>query len=494
MTIANPRPYYHVEVIFEPAAGAPITYTVHRDPALPDPVPGYGLADPLRVGWQLPNTGQLYVQPDPMWGTITLLVANLTDVARIEENVPVSVEVSTWPAGTVSPVDGGVLPSPVFGRGVVTNVDAEPHKLGSLVTITWVDPLVEQNERDVGTMDWPAETADVRAERIGDQLGFDMPTAGITSLLVDLAARTATPTPGLEYLVSVLNQCAEQTDPLLPDVVSRPYVGSDWIGGTLDLANPPVQLVHWSSRQTVAVGELPGKLALVGAVYGVVIDTTLAAPAAVGKNTGRIIDACHVERGGVSYRLAKSERPDTYAINGPYADGSTQVVVAEADAKPIRASIDTELTDPADATALGRLNLNGRASDGWAADKFIWHADLDPTTLVYPYLMFQNDWFYSPRQSYAPVVIAGLPAAQNPSGETWFAGQLTSAVFTLARGRYSVELTTRRNLPVPLPVAAPPNGGYLSPSKMTGTLAAIKPTQLDPRLTAFDARLLRSDY
>lgn len=448
MATPNPEPYYRVEV----TAGT-YTWTIERDPAVPA-TPDYGLADPLRVKVALPNGDLLYKNPEPVTGSFAVIVADMADVAALQIGDGVHVRVWLFDTGTVDPVTSAPytdLPE-VNVRGRVANLDAVPHPLGMLLTVRFVDYSTDLAEMTIGAADWPSETIEDRLNRIDTELSRQLLTVAF-SQEGPLAARDASPVNARDYLTALTDSVANVTR--LSNVLdfvtgqgSRMVFGSIYADAETPTPGVPDMqglVDYWAvtslvNRLPYQVGELPAVLDEVApGVYGVVVEDH--AP----DHLARVVSAAHVEF-SAAYALGKSDRIDTWQVT--LEDGSL-VTVSEASPVPVQGRIETASTTIHDATDVALFNLNGSDTDGWKADRFLWHADLDPHRLRYPNFLFWDDIEVLKNVQLYPTVIDGIQAHQNPTGETWYAGQLVSAEFILNAGRYVVDMEHRRNLAPP---------------------------------------------
>lgn len=443
MSIDRPRPYYRVAVV-----AGDYSWIIERDPDDPPPTPDYGLADPLRVKVGLPTTDLLYATPAPCEGSFSLILDSMADIAGLSVGDGVNVRVWLFPVGTIDPSTGDPYPDwpEVNMRGRVANIDAQPHPLGMFVSVRFVDYSVDLAELSTGRSDWPAETVEVRLDRIGTELGV----SNLGSELIqfgNVAARLAAPTDARSLLTSFLDGLAYTR----PESVGTVMAGDGYkliVGSVYDNvdAETPSADRWWtlgvSNRLDFAAGELPAVLGEVTpGVYGVVVDDT------PDEKLARILSADHVSF-AARYGLAKSDRVNSWRVTLP--DGTSELVTEGGPAR-VESAIQTSATDHRDARSVGRFNLNGSDSDGWKADRFTWYADMDPHRLRYPHLLFWDDVTFLRWFQFDPIVVDGIPAYQNPTGETWYAGQLAAAEFVLADGHYSVDMETRRNLPLPQP-------------------------------------------
>lgn len=482
-----PAPYYRVEADI----GA-YSYTVEDTDT-----PGYGLADPLTVSWDCPRGGLVYPQPAAMVATVRVVVASVDDLADLAIGDPVALRVWGWPPGTDNPYfPGEDYPPLVVFRGRVGRALASPHKLGMVYTLTCVDYTVDLAEYDAGEVDYPQEYARDRIARMFAEAGVENTFTATGYTLVYLAARTAQVGDLLALTTGILDTVA---DPAGFGDSGRAFLVPRYLdtvtSDTPDDPAGPYDLSTLSTRQGVRdFGDtvntiLPARLQLVGGLWALVIVTE-------AKHRSRVFSAGYTDF-SATYGLAKNESPDVVTVTGTFSDGTkSRRVESVATPVPVRLNVKSELVDPVDAENLAALNLGGSDTDTdrWVADEFTYYADHDPHQLVNGIPLF-NDALVATVQGY-PALVDGIPAAQNPTGPTWYAGQLTGATFTLAKGRYTAKVRMRRNLRRALQTTLHASTGYLDYTHLAAAPYSDFPyTDLDPAFSYFDYRLLRSpDY
>lgn len=210
-------------------------------------------------------------------------------------------------------------------------------------------------------------------------------------------------------------------------------------------------------------------------------------PVPVSPLTVRVLDAGHVDFNAV-YNLSKQDRANQVVVTGPFTVPPESRTVYAADSEvPISLVIETDYTDDALAEYVGLLNINSDDSDRWTADEFTFYADLEPVRVTHPAELF-NDQNH-PLAQLAPCVISGIPASQNPTGGTWYAGQIVAATFVLERQRYRVRLKLRRTLPRAQIETDETLRAYLAYEDLEYVPVNIE--DLDPAMSIFDCRLLR---
>jgi hypothetical protein len=455
VTLTPPDPaWYQVDV----SAGTYSWTTAKGDP------PTWGLADPLTVGWAVPENGLAFTQPDPMQAAFTLALQSMADVADLDVGDPVAIFVTL--DSTEYPGDS--LNHIVSFRGRVAGVRMRPRKGGGvLVTVVCVDYSVDLAESPVGTADWPAEKVQPRTDRIAAEAGVAVPPTWppLIGANIDLAARTGAQTDARSAFVRMLDTAGGAAGGGYKLYLTSHYP----VDSITDPAPDPLEpFEYWTDVYTerdagsAAAGfyTLPGSLQLLDSgLWGIVIDEL---PADAGQQGH--INADYVDL-SAEWALTKNDRPDTIVVTGPYTlptAGVTKVTAQAPDPVPVTTVIDTDLIDYQNAQILADLNLTSHDSDRWAAEEFTFRADLDPTRLTRPGIWFNDATVV---QLSAPLAVSPIPEDQNPSGIDWFAGTLVAAGFTLAGGRFSATLRLSRRLPRPK-VQVGTDLGYLAPSQL----------------------------
>lgn len=215
----------------------------------------------------------------------------------------------------------------------------------------------------------------------------------------------------------------------------------------------------------------------------------------------RLVDELVIPAGmcelGTQWRKGKDLRVDRVVAT---AKGGATEAVQTANAVPVEYTIETELKD-SPILAAYRL-LPETAEDGWA---------LDTVTILDLPADVQVPWFHS---RYArdtqrfPVVIDGLVETVNPNRQRWFAGMFRNGSIEFGEdGRWSItaELSSDIARPMvysdafpwftqadPSELYAPGNEPFMSARKLVGSpLAAMRCSDFEPAVTAYDIRLVR---
>lgn len=509
MSIPVTDPYYRVEV----DAGSHSWVSVKGDAA------GYGLADPLRVAWSLPASNPLFhAQPDPMNAAFSVVVAAAVDVADLGRGAEVLIKVYGWPPGTDNPhaeaddLDPVDYPPIVIFRGRVADVSGAPHKLGMVYTYSCVDYTVDLAEETIGAIAWPEEDNSVRLGRMFDEAGVLRPAdIGVPGVYFwdafNVITRAASPADARTLIWQLVDQVTDGPDGAFGryQYMATSYAAGYLAGDVPDPLEPYAVPAIWArlytgdgvgaapfDRPLLEAPRLPAVLAITTpGKYGVDIVEHADRRAA-------IIDADHVDF-NAAWSQSKRTDPDKITITGQFLDPLTgltsgAITVQNPDSIPIGATLPCDIKAASAARAFAQANLVSSDSDQWVANTFTWYADQDPWPMIADGLWFIEGMHVIASRS--PVVINGIDPDKNPTGLDWYAGRLRSAVFTLARGRYSVTFQLLRQLLRPQVFDAS------LPGEGVGTLAwddldaapftAVKWTQLDAAYSWFDARLLRS--
>lgn len=153
---------------------------------------GYGLADPLVLQQSVPTVDLApLVQQDPQEATVTVIAANSGSYSfALGQQVRVAVYASHAGGNNYA----------FWGR--IAQLQAQPHDLGILYTLQCVDYMADLAELTAGRVDYPAENALVRVNRM-------LAENGIGAVLVEGVTPTALPN------VSARVALTEGTVPLL---------------------------------------------------------------------------------------------------------------------------------------------------------------------------------------------------------------------------------------------------------------------------------------
>lgn len=453
VTLAPPDPaWYAVEV-----NAGPYTWAIEKNDAAV-----WGLADPLTVGWSVPENGLVYAQPDPMRATFTLALESMSDLADLDAGDPVSIFVTLDPLVYFADIHL------VSFRGRVANLTMRPRKAGGvLVTVTCVDYTVDLAESPIGTGAWPAETVQPRTDRMAAEAGVATPPGWPVTIgdWIPLAARTGSLVDARSAFVRLVDTAGGGAGGGYKIYLITNYPVDNL---TDDAVDPLQPFDYWTELVTTepAGGQgnpylLPGVLQLLDTgMYGIAISEHAGAAELAGILNAEWCDL------NATWSLSKNDRPDTVVVTGPFATPTalTKVTATADDPVPITTVIDTDMTDWQPGQALADLNLTTRDSDRWAFDEFVFFADLDPLRFIK-----RGFWFVDGagmvQALNTQVVVSPIPEDQNPTGVDWLAGTPTAASFTLAGGRFYATIRLDRNLPKPATQVGA-NIGYLDAEQL----------------------------
>lgn len=487
------------------------------------------LTDPLSIGWATPidKPGQ----PDPVEARFSIVNPG-----------PIAVDIGRRVSVRVYDDTGDFEIAALHGR--VTDAVASPidyelsdgtPQSGTLVDVVAVDFVVDLAEVPCTTGVLPAGRADARMSLYGDAIdpadlpgwdpvvqGFSGHTWGIDSW-VYLKAEDATTGRALERLLGVLDQVglgylpggpgAPSAAPspsaldrrlatrgiLAPRVNATTYPADypdanagegDWF--TIDEPSP-----YYDSDDP---DDFPAVLTDGPDGWGLVIDG--ASPL--------VVDADLVDW-GAKFTRSKFTHPNRAEVTYTPSGGTDETaVVVEADD---RGTSDPIATIALSAPLLGeqyptstqdpdfaprRMALmylpESDARDRWQADAFRYYLPNWDRLVAGSWFPRHHDVdLVSPGTTPGdpptrascytrPVVVDGINPNHNPTGRSWYAGELAAVTLTLADERAVVDFTLRRVLPIPA------GDGALAIEDVD---PAITLADLDPAFTYYDYRLAR---
>lgn len=430
----------------------------------PKPVPGYVgvLVDPLVVSRYVPDGD---------------LAPNIQQ--RAEASVTILAEAaSTYSFGIGDAVAIVVYTQNVTGGNSVTfygrvaDVQAQPHKLGVLYTLTAQDYITDLAEPTVGKVDYPLETMAPRLARVMAEAGMGpfLYPAGYVDSIVDL--RTAAdegPTSLLDYLQLVLNGAMAQdahseTGAAVPNVVQTMLeLAPNITGTTLDLVNP-FKLVPIYARPLGY--DPPGRLlpASPGSPRKIDVQTAQTSPA-----TGvQVLDAGRVEF-TPTWQLRKGDAITRITVQGrslsslwwATADWESGIPYYSSLKAPLETTVKTVLN----ASTMGEIiaailkgGLPPAAQAAWRVGELLWRASRTEAA----------DWV--PPSLRQLLVVARIDAvnatSHSPTAKAYLYGSLATQRFTIAKGELQVAFTL-----------APPAAGFDTLNKLQhATLARYEST------------------
>lgn len=472
-------PYYYVDL-----TAGPYSWVTEST----DPASVYGLADPLVVAWALPEDGLALSHPAPMQASFRVVVEDIANFSDLGIGTAVSLSVYDCVPGTPDPLGGSIYtdrPPLVRFRGRIASLAAQPHKRGGmLIAASCVDYTVDLSESTVGLTDWPAEVDWLRQARIFAEAGEG--TAFTFNYDAPLAARAAARSDARTQMLRVIDTAVQL------DAGSRSYLTPNYSGvGDADEPNPTYRFaVIGKPTRTRGDNDMPSATGALAGRFVLLPSGKWGIEPSQGTTDlpSRIFDADLIDFKS-SWALLKNDRPDTVTVTTTAATFSdvagTAVTEQTADAVPVTLALDTDLTQSTYARALALMNLTDHDSDNWTADEFTFYADRDPDTVLYPMPLF-NDAEIA-RVAWEHAVIAGIPAEQNPAGHDWYAGMLSGAKFTLAKGRYTVGLQLRRNV-----LRSYGNATGLTCANVNTVGSVLSCNDLDRSFSSYDYRIARN--
>jgi hypothetical protein len=443
-----------------------------------DDPPVYGLADPLTIGWENPESEQRPAQPDPMVAEVNLVLASAADLADMVQGDLVTIAVTF-----------GANPKPapdVFFVGRVAQANAMPLAgVGMLYKLTCSDLSVDLAGYDIGADIYPYQRALTRQSAM-------IAAAGLapTDLVLDpVISATGTGPVALDLLDPAAADLLSSTIELWDQVafvglaelattvfyraIVAPYPGVGSLGPTVPY--------RWG-LDAVPDAYIPTATAPLPATFGHYFTD----PAGWGlwldpdDRAAGVIDACRVEydaewaaitpnvvnRAAVTWATAADALPDTdrvpqvtYSNENPPPIGQSPVTATRETTTLGVGATDTDAAQ-VNANRLGRLMIPAPQNPaGWAPDAFRWLLYADPAGLeTFPVLFPHHDASGAPTPralrtaAYVrPVVVTPIPLDINAADATrdWVAGQLTSVQLTIEDGRPVVDFTLTPTIPPP---------------------------------------------
>jgi hypothetical protein len=457
-----------------------VTAGTHSWTVTDETTPTYGLADPLTIGWTLPDTEHRPSQPDPMVATFSVVVATAADLDDLALGAPVSINVTFGPAAKPD--------TDVAFYGRIAQGEAAPDPRGMLYRFTCADLTADLASYDIGALAFAPVPVWQRLNHLLARAGLD-PALSVVRDPVVLAMDPwlyieGIPQPNAaSLLTSLVDLCdqvglnglgeKDEADPVYRPGFHRPIVSAH------PLNDPGSSVARWA-LDAVSDTYSPSAVAPMPAVFGHFYPD----PQGYGlwvdpdDRAAGVIDACVVEfssqwsaiqpnivnRAAVTWLAADSLDPET--------SPRVQLVAytAEGDRaghKPVMAVKETQMlqqsTVPATQTAasnnaewLGALMIPPPQNPaGWAPGAFRWLLHADPAGLVeFPMIFPRHDkpMSYTAHRTACyvrPIVVAGIPRKWNAAdaGRDWAAGQLSAVTLTISDGRPVVDFELTPTVP-----------------------------------------------
>lgn len=334
----------------------------------------------------------------------------------------------------------------------VSDVSVRTTGLGVLFDITCVDRFTGAfTDQLVGDTPWSAEPVEDRVARIVESCGymFDALGASYPGYDSQVAARDVDAQPALGLLTSLLDGWAVD--------FAAFYISQGVLSSAQLTANPALSLVgvrlfptidpatlvitEWTPSLTpsgiiAGINTLPGVLADPGDGYGVVIvtDNTSIPGESRADDT---ISTDYVDL-GATFARRKGALVNTVAVSGFWGPSGAERTLTRSngDPVPVLYQLSTELTDSDDAARVAAMYLpDAGITTDWLADAFSWRWYAEDTT----------DRAELPQVGDL-VTVADIQDRHNPTGNPWYAGQLTGRVFKLTGAQPTLDLTIRPQL------------------------------------------------
>jgi hypothetical protein len=458
--------------------------------------PGYGLADPLTIGWTLPDTEHRPTQPDPMVATFAVVEPSASVLDDLVLGDLVTIAVTFGPAAKPEP--------DVVFYGRIAQGEAAPDRRGMLYRFTCADLTADLNAYTLGSS---ATGPPVPGAPL------DYPVQSVAARMTNMLTRA-----GLADTAVVRDPIVAAVDPQLTvDAIAQPGAANllteviglwDGVGlaGLADLAPVNYRAIvapHPGAGSGTSSG-IPYRWALDAVPDAYVPSAVAPLPATFGhyfpdpqgyglyidpddRDAG-VIDACVVEfdsqwaalqgavvnRAAVVWLAASNVDPAvdgadrftlvTYTEENPAAAG--QPTVTSTRETQVFCLTQAPVAHPSYVAGLANANRLGammvpppQNPGGWAPDAFHWLLWKDPAGLAnFPAIFPRHDATEKPTPAVLrtacyvrPIVIAGIPGMWNAADATrdWIGGQLTTVTLTIADGRPVVDFELAPTLPEP---------------------------------------------
>lgn len=437
--------------------------------------PGYGLADPLTIGWSIPDGEHRPTQPDPMVAQFSVVVATAGDLDDLVLGDPVTIKVTFGPADKPAP--------DVSFYGRLAAGGSRPHTLGMLYTFTCADASVDWNGYDVGAAPYAVQSVGARFDAMTARTPLQQvnlirdPTVAAVdpNLAVDQIEK-----PGALNLLAAtlalwaqvgLNGLNELAGFVRYLAILAPYPGPGSTGMPFRYALDAVPDKY-----------IPTALTPLPAAFG----AWFAAPDAYGLKMSRddraagVLDACYIERddaewaaiqpaavnrSAVTWLTAANTLPDTTRVQQvTYTESGTppgQTPTATTrETETIGYDAATTAAAQANAARLGAMMIPVPMNPGaWAPDTFRWLLYRDELGMVtFPVIFPRHDATNAPTPAVLrtaayvrPIVVMGIPGKWNPADadRDWVAGQLADVELTIEGGRPVVDFRLLPTVPEP---------------------------------------------
>lgn len=490
---------------------------------VPDGSAGVWVLDRAVYSWDVPED-EWPVQPEPATASWRIAATSPDSLPPLEVGTQVAMVVLGYVSDSVDPLTVAAF------HGRISDADAEPGSVNTPtgrastleVNVTAVGLYVDLRETYVGSAPWPQENAGPRLERIFAAAGLTLEGPGIGG-------------GGLNYSLTQFRELdvdhrtvAEVAEDHLAQVADAVSVPSSWVTGwqrgvvsaQLDTATwtypdpdpirPPswwLQIIH--ERAHTDGGPLVLRN-IGGQLVAVVEPITDGQPPESKSIPAELVDL------SVRFHRDKGKATNRISVGGEFEDQAdpsvttTQVVVAHEDIVEARGPV----TQRADSTVvwihnaedLGRMQLGDRSElvGRWGVEEVqLYLSEVDTVADALQVLGMFPTAEGGPAPSdlagpYGyPVLVYGLQAAHQLTGQPFLAGTLIGATLTVERGRAVVSPRLRPGVsrqrydaeaPTPRPARSPATAETIQRLHPTLTFADV-----DPSLTVYDLRLARNE-
>lgn len=473
------------------------------------------LLDGLTIAWEQDDPDRPVNGQDKPWeADFSVLVPALVDVVDLNPGAPVCIKV--WgrePGLTYPEPDWSAYPEPPLALflGRVADMEAKPHKLGNIVSLSCVDYTADLLEVIIGEFAWVAEPAATRVDSIGLSVGIGGlgTTSGMPNPTVE--ALPAGSVNAYDFLGQVLSGVADRASwslgkgavvrsGYLVDVVNDtdPFTLVDVTSTARGLLSSPDALAP--TLGTPWAGGLPGVLGGPTTAVDIVIDPDYSALVNM-----QAFDACKVKfdldwqnRRGQSVEAVTITHDDV-PVSTTWTDGPPPA----SSRAPVATYVqETQATAAAAWADLAAYLTPDRSETGWAVDT-VTLVDLDPATDARRLLLMviSDGPGTSVLARSQSLSIFDLPPEHSPDGTTWYAGTPVACSITFSKGAWQMDVSLARRLSRSDTGIAPAIGiapaaadGYVSCDNLRTdpTYSATRYVDVVPTVTYYDMRIVRS--
>lgn len=396
------------------------SWTIAHDDVI-DPDDPIHVLDQLRIGWQLDESKPWPTQPAPVQALVRLLTTDVDELDDVTVGTPMSIVLVDDDDNLLATFHGRV------SQDTATPL-RRPSGLYMLYQVSGVDYTVDPAETPLALADpLPAADAD-------DRFAVIVALAAAAGLAPITAPTDVDSAAFAEYRAATTNAAAllgshlEQIAVDVGDGLQRPILVPVVVDDVLDHYETPLL------ARVVDASLLPATFAVEDGLLVLVFPDIFAEG---------VVDAHKTLLDTVWNRLKYR------AANRVIVATDDFIVEASRPGPPVKLELTSTLTDEPAARRMAELYLpDVDETNGWVADPFTLLAYIDQSQII-------PTWFPDHRADPAattvyvqPIAVVGVAGNINLAGNQAYAGQLSQAQLTIAKGRIVVTFALRRQLPV----------------------------------------------